>query len=308
MRCLRTVSINYKTARNLLNKISFQKIKMANRDNFNKPTIEALAKRVGYICSNPNCKNHTSGPNDKDDKFTLIGVAAHITAAAAGGPRFDYSLTPQERKGINNGIWLCGNCATLIDKDEVTYPVELVKSWKQQAELEMRKSIEGQPKQAANLLLKPFIEADLIWNSSWRLNKGFSARNRDVYGDEPILVGSPLFVFWELDWQYSLAIYNNSSSPAFNIKVEQDSKHLFYSLTKLPKINNLPAFANINLEAKTRINIEDVHTEADKLLESHIPEHLEGIELTIIYQDENRTEHKTLVTVEDGEIVNRKLK
>lgn len=282
---------------------------MANRDNFNKPTIDALAKRVGYVCSNPNCKQHTSGPNSSDEKFTLIGVAAHITAAASGGPRFDATLTSQERKGINNGIWLCGNCATLIDKDEITYLVEHIRSWKAQAELEMRNLIEGLPKKSSHQLskLEPFIEADLIWISSWRLNKGFSDKNREKYGDEPIMVGSLLMVFWELDWQYSIVIYNNSSSPAFNVKIEQDSKQLFYSLTKLPKINNLPAFANIDIEAKTRIYFEDNHTEADKLLEARIPKHLEGIELTITYLDENRIAHKTSVTVVDGEIINKKL-
>ena len=33
-----------------------------NRDNFDSSTIETLAKRVTYICSNPECGKMTVGP------------------------------------------------------------------------------------------------------------------------------------------------------------------------------------------------------------------------------------------------------
>lgn len=52
-----------------------------NRDNFTKSTTEILAKRVSYICSNPNCKRVTIGSNEDGAKATSIGIAAHITAA-----------------------------------------------------------------------------------------------------------------------------------------------------------------------------------------------------------------------------------
>jgi hypothetical protein len=61
-------------------------------------------------------------------------VAAHITAASRGGRRFDAALTPQQRSAIENGIWLCQNCATLIDRDEATYPIEVRRVWKLGAE------------------------------------------------------------------------------------------------------------------------------------------------------------------------------
>ncbi len=62
------------------------------RDNFTKKTIEILAKRVGYICSNPNCKKHTIGPHKEAYKSTSIGIAAHITAASEGGPRYEWFI------------------------------------------------------------------------------------------------------------------------------------------------------------------------------------------------------------------------
>ncbi len=82
------------------------------RDEFPKPVADTLTKRVGNRCSNPDCRKRTSGPHTEDDKALNVGVAAHITAASPGGPRFDSSLTSDERKGIGNGIWLCQSCAS----------------------------------------------------------------------------------------------------------------------------------------------------------------------------------------------------
>ena len=91
-------------------------------------------RRVAGICSNPNCTVQTEGPSDKADKNATIGVAAHITAASKNGPRYDASLTQAQRKSADNGIWLCENCAALIDKNVKEHPVALLHQWKAQAE------------------------------------------------------------------------------------------------------------------------------------------------------------------------------
>ncbi|MBK8506042.1 MAG: hypothetical protein IPL46_29915 [Saprospiraceae bacterium] len=111
------------------------------RDDFTRRTKETLAKRVGYKCSNPNCKKLTSGPNEDENKSTSIGVAAHITGASKGGPRFNEEMNVEERKGINNGIWLCQNCSVLIDKDESKYSIELLESWKVTSEDKAKEEI-----------------------------------------------------------------------------------------------------------------------------------------------------------------------
>lgn len=104
------------------------------RDDFLSTTKEILAKRVGFRCSNPNCRKLTCGPNDDPQKVTNIGVAAHIAAAAKGGPRYDERMTPDERKSLLNGIWLCQSCSTLVDRDESRYTVEVLNKWKSIAE------------------------------------------------------------------------------------------------------------------------------------------------------------------------------
>lgn len=72
-----------------------------------------------------------------------IGVAAHITAASPDGPRYDECLSQSERKGIRNGIWLCQNCAKLIDNDPNYYSIAKLKIWKQRAEEKARRRIES---------------------------------------------------------------------------------------------------------------------------------------------------------------------
>lgn len=117
---------------------------MANtRDDFTKPIKQQLASRVGYRCSNPDCRKLTIGPSSDVKKSVSIGVAAHITAAAKGGKRYDASLSQDERKDFNNGIWLCQNCAKLIDSDENKYTVELIKSWKSAAEQQASEELQS---------------------------------------------------------------------------------------------------------------------------------------------------------------------
>ncbi len=98
------------------------------RDDFNQKTKELLAKRVGYRCSNPGCEKLTIGPST--DKTTNIGIASHISAASPGGKRYNKSLTSKERKSFENGIWLCSNCASMIDRDEKRYTEKEIKKWK----------------------------------------------------------------------------------------------------------------------------------------------------------------------------------
>jgi hypothetical protein len=104
------------------------------RDDFDSSTKLTLAKRVGFRCSNPSCRKPTSGPQSVPTKAINIGVAAHITAASQGGPRYDRNLSSSKRKSIENGIWLCQSCAKLVDSDPERYTVEVLLQWKRTAE------------------------------------------------------------------------------------------------------------------------------------------------------------------------------
>ena len=103
------------------------------RDDFKSATAILLAKRVGHRCSNPACRTPTSGPTI-DATAANLGVAAHITAASPGGPRFNPSLNGDERSASENGIWLCQQCSRLIDVDPGSFSVQTLHDWKQLAE------------------------------------------------------------------------------------------------------------------------------------------------------------------------------
>jgi hypothetical protein len=108
---------------------------MPNRDDFSLQTKRASALRACYLCSFPDCKQLTVGPNDESpSSVTTIGVAAHICAAAPGGRRYDPSMSPGERSDIANAIWLCAKHATLIDRDSATYTTEFLRAMKRSHE------------------------------------------------------------------------------------------------------------------------------------------------------------------------------
>lgn len=100
------------------------------RDDFREDTKRVLAARAGNRCSNPGCRAPTSGPQVEDRQVLNVGVAAHVTAASAGGPRFDGTLSADERLGASNGIWLCQTCAKLVDNDPIRFNVDVLRDWK----------------------------------------------------------------------------------------------------------------------------------------------------------------------------------
>jgi len=113
------------------------------RDDFDSNTKITLAKRVGFHCSNPKCQKLTSGPHEDPTKSVNIGVAAHISAASPGGKRYDAEMSSEARKCIDNGMWLCQNCAKLIDSDEKKYSVDLLKDWKSTSEQSACREVEN---------------------------------------------------------------------------------------------------------------------------------------------------------------------
>jgi hypothetical protein len=71
-----------------------------------------------------------------------VGVAAHITAAAKGGKRFDPHMSKEERRSVENGIWLCQIHAKLVDDAPERFTIELLREWKRLSEQAARLEIE----------------------------------------------------------------------------------------------------------------------------------------------------------------------
>ena len=124
---------------------------MANgsRDDFTEKVRNQIGKRAGWLCSAPICRRHTVGSNLKGDGELTVGVAAHICAAAPNGPRYDASMTREQRRSADNGLWLCQDHARAIDSDPAAFSVECLREWKIQAQQDsFRRVLVGQASHA----------------------------------------------------------------------------------------------------------------------------------------------------------------
>jgi hypothetical protein len=109
------------------------------RDEFSEAVKLQLAKRVGFKCTV--CRCETTGPHSEPGRSVSIGMAAHITAASPGGPRYDSTLAPEQRSAIANGIWTCENHGKLVDTDEKRFTTEELCQLKESAEREQASSL-----------------------------------------------------------------------------------------------------------------------------------------------------------------------
>jgi len=167
------------------------------RDDFSRADVNTLRTRVAGFCSRPECRKMTIAPDPRFPlQFSTFGRAAHITAAAQGGPRYDESLTSMERKSIDNGIWLCADCADLIDKNHGnSFSVELLRTWKMSAERDVYDAAvlnrSARPPRWMNRLGIPFYvnlprvlcmdeNLELSEETSRKLHNGFP-RNEYIY-------------------------------------------------------------------------------------------------------------------------------
>lgn len=129
-----------------------------SRDDFRRSIQVDLSIRAGLCCSNPKCGVLTKGPADRPVGVISIGIAAHIKAAAPGGPRYDVDQSAGERASIENGIWLCANCARIVDGDAATYTVAVLQEWRRKHEEEVRRSIGRLPDEPSKLPELPVEE------------------------------------------------------------------------------------------------------------------------------------------------------
>ena len=74
-----------------------------------------------------------------------VGVAAHICAAARGGPRYDPTMSSPRRSSPENGIWLCETHARAADSGDPAFTVEAMHRWKKQAQRDSFHGVMGKP-------------------------------------------------------------------------------------------------------------------------------------------------------------------
>lgn len=100
---------------------------------FSRSVRNALAHRAAYVCTNPECRSMTlTLSGDDPGKVSYRGRAVAI-CGHEGGPRHDAAMNGNQRKAIDNAIFLCVKCAELTSRNKGThYPVALLREWKEQ--------------------------------------------------------------------------------------------------------------------------------------------------------------------------------
>lgn len=119
---------------------------------------------------------------DEPTDIVMTGIAAHICAASENGPRYDASQTPEERKAIENGVFLCATCATMIDKNKgIDFPAPLLRQWRHDHEEWVRGNFNraADPQSSVSKLAAHFVVMQpLIKDFRFRIECLFSREHR----------------------------------------------------------------------------------------------------------------------------------
>lgn len=88
-------------------------------------TLRALYLLSGNLCAHPKCTKVLI-----TKRGIMIGEVCHIESAEVGGPRFNPSMTNEQRRDQSNLMLLCSIHHTLIDRDTKRYSVADLKKMK----------------------------------------------------------------------------------------------------------------------------------------------------------------------------------
>lgn len=97
-------------------------------------THKILWGKSGNKCSFPDCKIDLVMDESETDDPSVVGEEAHIVARKKNGPRGISELTKEQRDKYNNLILLCSVHHKVIDDQETTYTIELLKQYKKEHE------------------------------------------------------------------------------------------------------------------------------------------------------------------------------
>ncbi|GAA3973862.1 hypothetical protein [Mucilaginibacter dorajii] len=260
-----------------------------NRDNFSVETKRILGSRVAYRCCYLGCPAITIGPNTTDSqKFVNLGEAAHIHAAAPGGPRYLATMTAEQRKSIENGIWMCKKHARLIDANYGNYSAETLLQWKQSLEIEAYKQLKSVDNIVLSepttiVCLNPNLMFEGLWkaanNDSWTFTvKEF------IYGDINLLreygskINEPFKKYIIVESQGDGRLINN------HFQWEQKANGIEISLQVFPSVirrdpNNIGSDISTGLDGDIQIEDGDLKIVSGKAFAKQLIERNLSIEL-----------------------------
>lgn len=114
---------------------------MAGPRSYDRNTLSSLGYLSGGGCYYPGCPEPVF--REVGGNWNLTGQIAHIRAANPNGPRYDSSMTDDERRAIENLVIFCHPHHSLVDKliNAPRYPVAVLRRWKTQREAEPNEAV-----------------------------------------------------------------------------------------------------------------------------------------------------------------------
>jgi len=184
-------------------------------------------------------------------------VAAHIHAAAPGGKRYVAGMTEEQRRHIDNGLWLCASCSIIIDRDVEIYPAERLFDWKAAAEIRATKALGKRPHSAEEAMRK-LIETLDKRPPKLSLAQSITRAHRE---QEEFLEG--------LDNRFAVSSQLIDGKPFINIKAREDVSVKF-KVSRRPDDGYTEGFKNLfDHGKKLEINLQDASVHGSDLL-THI--------------------------------------
>ncbi len=146
---------------------------------YTKPTIKKLFKLSGNRCAAPDCSNLLTAR----DGLTNIENICHIEAASPNGPRYNPSMTDDERRDFDNLILLCNECHKIIDnkENESKYSVALLKEWKKTHENACMQELLIKKPRLLNQAVDAIAEIDFEDNKDEEILKVFNIEEKIKY-------------------------------------------------------------------------------------------------------------------------------
>lgn len=123
---------------------------------FSKTVRMSLAQRALYICSNPDCRTMTISLTGDDPPAALYkGRAVAICSTVENGLRYDPRMNGNQRKAIDNAIFLCNKCADVIHHRSkgAGYTADVLRDWKLQHKKWVRTQLNLRPHATVQLTL-----------------------------------------------------------------------------------------------------------------------------------------------------------
>ena len=69
----------------------------------------------------------------------MVGQYCHIEGENSQSARYNPNQSEPDRNHPHNCVMLCANCHSIVDKDALTYTVEIIHKWKVDDEKSLRR-------------------------------------------------------------------------------------------------------------------------------------------------------------------------